>query len=179
MGSKGFFGRKVGSAVQTPAENAGSAGLAARGLREEARSHPRGRDEVSRDPVHRFGDRTRDCREGVGVPAERDRVADRVLEARRFERARDRLRNRALAGLVEGVTGADLIDCTREVVPVCVLDGPADLSGRDSLERELDCVGGRPGALHSLGVVVRDRGDSIGGLESILDHAVAVKKRCR
>ena len=39
----------------------------------------------------RVGDRIRDGREGVGVPAERDRVADRVLEACRFERARDRL----------------------------------------------------------------------------------------
>ena len=38
-----------------------------RGLREEARSHPRGSDEVSRDPVHRFSEALPELSDRIGT----------------------------------------------------------------------------------------------------------------
>ena len=79
-----------------------------RSLREVASAG--GVDELAWDPVQCFRDRARNRRKGVGVPAERDGVPNRVLEGIRLECAGDCLRNCLLTGLVEAVSRPDLID---------------------------------------------------------------------
>ena len=82
--------------------------------------------QICRNAVKSFRDAACDRGERIAVTADGDRAADRILKGNRFEERFDRLRDRALTGLVELVGRTDIIK--RKVQRVLVLfDECADL----------------------------------------------------
>src|SRR5262245_37436435 len=63
----------------------------------------------------------------VGISTEGDRVANGLLETVRLEECDDRLRHRALAGNVEAVSLAQVVEALRQVMSKLALDQGFDV----------------------------------------------------
>src|SRR5687768_8184274 len=76
--------------------------------------------------VVRLGYAARDAAHGVAVSTERNRLADRVLYALGLEEGDDRFGHRRLAGNLEAIAWADLLEGAVEVVAEAARDLLAD-----------------------------------------------------
>src|SRR5918993_5859801 len=104
--------------------------------------------------MERLGDPARDSGLRVCVTAERDGEADGGLDAVTLEERRDRLRHGALAGDVELVAGANVIERPREVVAQTLLDLVPDRRLRMTRPREKRRQGGGLRAADPLRMIV-------------------------
>ena len=112
--------------------------------------------DVCGDAVFRLRDGGRHGRERVGVTAERDGVADGVLEAVAFEVGDNRLRHAARAGDIELVGRADLIERGVERVPEAGLHVAADLLLARARTRHEHSGGNSLRAADAFGMIMRD-----------------------
>jgi len=122
---------------------------------------------VGRDAVEGLGNAAGDGGKGVAVAAEGDGIADGILKGDGFEKGGHGLRHGGLAGFVEAVVGADLIEGEIDGV-IVPLDVCADLFAAVAGARQIDGGGGRLGAFDALGVVVGNAGDGARHGEGIL-----------
>ena len=111
---------------------------------------------MRRRAVIGLGDAARDAGQGVAVAAERDGVPDGVFVRDRIEEGDDGLGDRSLAGDVELVGGADLVDVAVEVVAEEVFDAVADRVLGGACAREEDGDRDGLGALDALRVIMGD-----------------------
>ena len=120
-------------------------------------------------PQKALGHGAGDGRLGVGVASEGDGEPDGVLVVVGVEEGDEGLGDRALAGDIEAVVGADVSDGSVEVVAEAVGDFAADVFFGGTGAGEENGGGGGMGALDALGVVVGDGGGTFGFGEGLVE----------
>src|SRR5262245_27654183 len=104
-------------------------------------------DLLGDSPIEFLGDPARHAGERVAVPAQRDRLANRVLEVVRLQEGPDRRRYTLLARDLELVLRADHVQCRVEMIIEGRLDVILDLFLGLPRSGQEDCRGNGLGAL--------------------------------
>ena len=124
-----------------------------------------------------FGDPAGDAGQRVAVAAERDGLADGVLEVRRVQEADDCLRDGPLTAVLPSVDGMPEGPGLVQVVAVFLFDVSTDCLFRLAPARQPDGGRRRLRAFDALGVVVGDLGRYLGQRQCLVESFSIIPHR--